>query len=362
MTATVVVGALMGREWFEPFDESLSRLGATSIWLGKSLQDLSHREWQELAGIVVELAPDIVSTLKRADVFSLLPVAGLPVCTQSEKLAADVGIPAVLWGETEARTWLATLTSPRIPEPPPVIAVWGSAGAPGATTFALNLAYRLARDRPTLLIDGDFLAPSMIELEGISPYTGGLLGALRVARNPLPLWDTVSACASRATSESGPSLLGGIRPGNLARLEAGAFSNLLDCASSEGIVSVVEVKCSLGLGEISPEVLALEAVLEKAQALVLVGWGTDLGVTRLVRDWELLPLDTDSVARSIVVTTCPGSSGHPFPELREALWRFTGCDTILRGVRDESGAETPLVEEWLRVTGSLSPRLSKPLA
>jgi hypothetical protein len=328
MNAPVTVGAVMRPEWFEPFGRSMAELGAGAVWLGRDITLVSEESLSELNGLVLELSHEVIGTVTIDDVRSWESLAGVPVEDGSAALAEQLGIYEVLWGEDQARAWLESLQAPLEHAPAPLLSVWGTAGAPGATTLAIGLSLELAKSRPTLLIDADFLAPSVGELLGVSHDSPGLLGAMRVARNDNPPWDSIRACAAPARHNASLHVMSGIRPGSLGRLEAAGVSTLIDSALSSGVTVVVDLKCALGDSEPTPERTATEAILRKAQHLLWVGTGTDLGVSRLVREWTLLNELTEDVDQRVLIRMSVGSSESSFVESSTAVWGFTGCSDI----------------------------------
>lgn len=349
----VSVGAIMRREWCDPFETSMANLGVTSVWLGERLDTVPRDSLGDLQGLVLELSHEVTGSAG-GDLHYELPLAGVPVEPESESIARSLGIPTILWGEEEARAWLSEIESGRNSAPAPLIAVWGSAGAPGATTLAMGVARELAKSRPTVFIDADFLAPSVAELIGLPGDQSGLLGALRVARNDSPPWESVLACAEPALNSSSLQVVSGIRAGGLSRLEASAMAALLETILAHGVAVVADVRCSLGAAEQTPEKTAGDAILGRARQVFWVSRATDLGVSRLVRDWNLLSELTDDAENSILLRASERSDGDRFSEAAEALWGFTGCSDI----RSLPDSKSPVDGTWLtellrglRVTG-----------
>ena len=337
----------------------MAELGVTTVWLGDRLDTVPHDSLGDLQGLVLELSQEVTDSAG-GDLHYELPLAGVPVEPESESIARSLGISTILWGEKEARAWLAKIENGRRSAPAPLIAVWGSAGAPGATTLAMGVARELAKSRLTLLVDADFLAPSVAELIGLPGDQSGLLGALRVARNDSPPWESVLACAEPAPNSSSLHVLSGIRPGGLSRLEASAMAALLETILANGVAVVADVRCSLGAAEQTPEKTAVDAILGRARQVFWVSRATDLGVSRLVRDWNLLSELTDDAENSILLRASERSEGDRFSEAAEALWGFTGCSDI----RSLPDSKSPVDGTWLtellrglRVTGqsSISP-------
>lgn len=338
----VSVGAIMRREWYEPFEKSMADLGVTTVWLGDRLDTVPRDSLGDLQGLVLELSQEVTGSAG-GDLHYELPLAGVPVAPESESIAQSLGIPTILWGEEEARAWLAESESGRNSAPSPLIAVWGSPGAPGATTLAMGLARELAKSRPIVLVDADFLAPSVSELLGLPGTHSGLLGALRVARNDSPPWESVLACAEPAPNSASLWVLSGIRAGGLGRLEASAVVALLETILANGVTVVADVRCSLGAAEQTPEKSAVDAILGRARQVFWVSRATDLGVSRLVRDWNLLSDLTDDAKNSILLRPPERSDGVGFREAAEALWGFTGCSEI----RSLSDSQSPVHGRWL---------------
>jgi hypothetical protein len=332
----------MRREWFEPLETSMSALGVATVWLGEHLDTLPSGSLRDLVGLVVELSSEVAGTAGE-DMAWGLPVAGVPVAPESESIAQSLGISTILWGEEEAREWLTGLGSRHTSVPAPLIAVWGSAGAPGATTLAVGLARELANYGPVVLVDADFVAPSVAELMGLTGDSSGLLGALRVARNDTPPWEALLACAETAGNSLPLHVFSGIRPGGLGRLEAGAISILLDTIRGLGVAVVAEGKCSLGAPELTPERTAVEAIVSAASRVFWVSTSTDLGVSRLVRDWKLLSEMTDDADNSILLRTPERSGGGGFTQAAEAAWGFTGCSDI----RSLPDSKSQIHSAWL---------------
>ena len=342
----------MRREWCDPFEKSMADLGVTTVWLGERLDAVPRDSLGDLQGLVLELSQEVTGSAG-GDMHYELPLAGVPVAPESESIVRSLGIPTILWGEEEARAWLAEIENSRHSAPAPLIAVWGSAGAPGATTLAMRLADELAKSRPVVLLDADFQAPSVSELMGLPVDHSGLLGALRVARNDSPPWESVLACAEPAPNSSSLHVLCGIRPGGLGRLEAAAMEALVETILANGVAVVADVRCSLGAEDQTPEKTAVEAILGRARRVFWVSRATDLGVSRLVRDWNLLSELTDDAENSILLRVPERPDGVGFREAAEALWGFTGFSDI----RSLSDSQSPVYGTWLTelVRGFLGP-------
>ena len=325
----MTVGAIMRPEWREPFEKSMSDLGVTTVWLGDRLGSAITESPGGIDGLVIELSAEVMGVVTKSDFRPVLPCAGVPVASDSESRAWSLGISTILWGEEEARGWLAGLRSPHHSTSAPVIAVWGSAGAPGATSMAVGLAGAIAGSRRAVLMDADCLAPSVSELLSVPSDGSGLLGALRVARNEDPPVESVLACGGSArVGKSTFQVLTGMRPGSLGRLEAGAMSTLVDVLLESDIAIVADLKCGVGGSEPSIEKQAIDGVLNRADRVTLVTWASDVGVARGVRDWNLPHDAVKSGSVSIALRSADRSPGRAFREAARAMWELTGCTDI----------------------------------
>ena len=210
-----------------------------------------------------------------------------------------------------------------------------------------------ANDGHILRGEVPFLAPSVGELLGVSHDSPGLLGALRVARNDNPPWESMRACAAPAAHNASIQVLSGIRPGSLGRLEAAGVSTLIESALSSGVAVVVDLKCALGDSEPTPEMGATESTLRKAQQLLWVGMGSDLGVSRLVRDWTLLKEITEDVDQRVLIRMSEGSSELSFMESSTAVLGLTGCSDISALPMRKDLADTSELIDLLDVAGGI---------
>ena len=340
----------MRAEWFEPIQTSMAELGVVAVWLEQNLSQVSPQLISDVDGIVLELSNEVVGSAGLHQVGSWGPLAGLPVEDESAALAESLGIADVMWGENQARAWLSSLEKAQVTSTAPLLAVWGTAGAPGATTLAVGLARELARSRPVLLIDADFLAPSVGEILGISRDSSGLLAALRIARNENVPWELLRACAASEGTNISLHVLTGIRQGSLGRLEAAGMAGLIDASLAAGVAVIVDLKCPLRDSEPIPERVATEAILRRADHLFSVGVASELGVTRLVRDRALLMDMKQDVNQSILLREPSSSFGSSFAETSSALWGFTGCSDIRALPPQTDTADTSQLIDLLQTT------------
>lgn len=313
-----------------------------------------------MQGLVIELSHEVLGSGGLPMNLQGLPLAGVPVGPDSDGLGETLGVSTILWGEEQAREWLSTLQALEQTVTPPILVVWGTPGSPGASQLAIGLAHCIAQSRPTVLVNADFVAPSIAEILSVSGDYSGLLGALRVCRNDSPSWDSVMACAAPVAHSISLRVLAGVRPGSLGRVEAGAMSTLLDSARSAGVAVVVEAKCVLGSPEASPEKSAIEAIIRAPNHDYLMGRGTDLGMSRLVRDWNLLPFGDGDPGLTCVVRVPAGSRDSDFAEASAALWSLTGCSDIRELPHSPDITETSRVAELLDGVEGVVPHRSSP--
>ena len=353
MDPSLRIGAIMSPKWFEPFEASLKLLGFRPVWLAETVSQVPENYLEQWDGLVIELSTAVVDVSERPGSWGSISIAGLPVERDSETIAELFGVRRVLREEEDAQAWLETSTSRISVSPPPLIAVWGTAGSPGATTLAVGLARGLARHQRTLLVDADFVAPSCAEIVGVSRDNSGLLGALRVARNPNPPWEALAACASPAKGRQPFEVLAGVRPGSLERLEAGAMSHLVDSYRAQGVALVVEAKFWSGSSKSSPELVGVESILGAADHVFVVGQLSDLGISRVVRDWNLLVSVIKEKACTFMLRAEETSDRFLFSEASETLGALTGCFDVRPLPHEEGDQESSSFVELLQSVGAL---------
>lgn len=353
MDPTLRISAIMSPKWFEPFEASLKLLGFRPVWLAETVSQVPENSLEQWDGLVIELSTAVVDVAERPGSWGSISIAGLPVERDSETIAEVFGVRRVLREEEYAQAWLETLTSRISVSPPPLIAVWGTPGSPGATTLAVGLARGLARHQRTLLVDADFVAPSCAEIVGVSRDNSGLLGALRVARNPNPPWEALMACARPVDDHQPFEILAGVRPGSLERLEARAMSHLVDSFREQGVALVVEAKFWYGSSESSPELVGVESILVAADHVFVVGQLSDLGISRVVKDWNLLVSVIKEKACTFMLRAEKTSDSFLFSEASETLGALTGCFDVRRLPHEAGDQDSSGYVELLQSVGAL---------
>lgn len=273
---------------------------------------------------------------------------------------------------------------PRTPPPPPpaertgtsrgrVVAVWGTPGAPGRSTTAVEIACHASRTGETLLVDADTVSPSTAHLLGL-PTDASVLAALcRLAsRGGL---DALELAAAAQPTPHGVGVLTGITaPQRWREITPGGVADVLGACREVAATTVVDVHA----GMLDPlparptragrdEVLA--AVLRASDVVVLVVRGDAVGLARCARSlqwWTDLGLDTPlvpavnrvssaatgprpatAVAQAMGVLL-PGETLHVLPE--EAALQEAQLRGIPLGVhRPRSGA----ARSWSHLTAQV---------
>ena len=141
--------------------------------------------------------------------------------------------------------------------------------------------------------------------------------------------------------------------GFLGRLEAAGMSALIDACLSSGVTVVADLKCALGNPEPTPEKAATEAILRRVHHLFWVGVGSNLGVSRLVREWTLLEEITEDVDQRILLRMSEGSSESSFRESSTTVWGFTGCSNISALPMEKDLSGTSELSDLLHAVGGL---------
>jgi Flp pilus assembly CpaE family ATPase len=212
-----------------------------------------------------------------------------------------------------------------------VIAVWGSAGAPGRSVLALGLSSELAGLRiPTMLIDADVYGGASAALLGLLDESSGLLAAARAA-NTGTLDVSTLARQARTVSPQLRVLTGLPRADRWTELRPALLHDVLDVARALCAYTVVDCGFALEMDEeISYDLAAprrngatLEA-LESADRVVVVGAADPLSLGRLIRAVHELSNVAPDVTPYLVVNQVRDSLGWSEAEIAETVSRATG--------------------------------------
>ncbi|MDO5060400.1 MAG: cellulose synthase operon protein YhjQ/BcsQ [Actinomycetaceae bacterium] len=166
------------------------------------------------------------------------------------------------------------------------IAFWGTHGAPGRSTLALNFAYQLSQTaQPVTLLDLDLQAPSLLQMTGEEPGGPGLSAALGLRNRG----ELDRQTLQEITYELDPNLhlLAGLtRADKWRQVSAEGLGDLLElCARQSHLV----LDLGAGLGEADPSQLTFvpsredinQMLLSTADIVIVVAKADAIGLTRL---------------------------------------------------------------------------------
>ncbi|MGV9195153.1 AAA family ATPase [Microbacterium sp. MC2] len=263
-----------------------------------------------------------------------------PLCTRDDdrRLAGMFGLAAfdVDVSAGELRAPPASVPDPEPAQRGRVIAVWGTEGAPGRTTVAVELACELARDgRRVALVDADSHAPSLALATGLADEGPGFAAACRQAeRGAL----TLAELARISTRLGEVEVLTGLnRPGRWPELSDGRVRAALDTCRDWADDIVVDVAAPLERDEEIVSDLdgprrnaATLAALGTADVIVAVVAADPVSVARFVRAHaELRAAVGATPVRVLVNKTRPGALGiDARGQVRRALERFAGVGEV----------------------------------
>lgn len=215
-----------------------------------------------------------------------------------------------------------------------IAAVWGPAGAPGRTTFAVNYAAEAAADGKTvLLIDADTYGSSVAASLGLLDESAGVAQACRLADQGL--LDRQSLLRSTlSVALKGQRLLvltGVTRSDRWIELRPTALGVVLEQART--VADLIVVDCGFSLEadeELSFDTMAPRRngatlrALELADTVYAVGAADSVGVPRLVRALAELEAAVPGAAPKVVLNKVRAAAVGRAPErqLRDAWERF----------------------------------------
>ena len=171
---------------------------------------------------------------------------------------------------------------------PGLIAVWGSEGAPGRTSLAIDLATYLNRkSQNCLLIDADASAPAIGASLGISEEISGLSAAIHLAQKGKLAKDSLTDCLEFSRDNT-PVLTGILRANRWMELRGSGFEKLLRIAARRFPFQVVDTNATLPDEKDSnyPEFDAthrfghLLPLFSLAEEIIFVVKATPLGIIR----------------------------------------------------------------------------------
>jgi MinD-like ATPase involved in chromosome partitioning or flagellar assembly len=225
-----------------------------------------------------------------------------------------------------------------------IITVWGTSGAPGRTTIAVELAFHLANIRKhaggkgVLLVDADTHSASVAARLGLLDDTPGLAAACREASKG-PLTPEGLMAHAQALGGGLSALTGIARPSRWPEISAPPLTAVLQAARAAADMVVIDCAHSIEHDELltydtrAPQRNAATITARQAaDVLLVVGQAGPDGIARLVRTLEEQKtsdeLQTQEI-RVVVKRGLPGVCGpRPDRAIRHALLRYAGLGQV----------------------------------
>lgn len=234
-----------------------------------------------------------------------------------------------------------------------IAAIWGPAGAPGRTTFAIEIASHLAASGArTLLIDADPYGGMIAPALGLLDEASGLIAATREAGRGTLTPDGLLEHAA-GISKNLRALVGIPRADRWPELMPTALDNLWEIARSSAHWTIIDCGFSLE----SDEELTFDthapqrngatlSALGAADAVVAVGQGDPVSIPRLVRGLAELRQVVQPEHLLTVVTRVRRSvaGGGASESIREILARYAAVPNVYTILEDSEAFDTALLE------------------
>jgi MinD-like ATPase involved in chromosome partitioning or flagellar assembly len=346
------IGAVMSEALFASLRDSLEGDDVGVVRLGRSFRRADLEYAGKLDGLICELSEAALEGYaERAPGLRSIPCAGLPVVLNSQELASEAGIMAVIRRPDDLSQWMASLAVSSQASSPgsagKIIAIWGPAGSPGRSTVALCLAATLARrGERVMLVDGDSYAPSLAPLLGLSQTHSGVVAMSRHARLPNLEASTLEACAVQyeLDNQSLGIITGLSKPAQYVDCGSLAWAAALRTLRAAGHTLVVDVAEPLlqlpgeTIGGPLRNALTI-ATLEAADKVVVVVNPIPLSILRLSRDWPRLTELAQARSLDVCLNNAPSNSQNAIDDSVHALWQFTGQDEATVFPRDRLWSE-----------------------
>ena len=297
----------------------------------------------------------------------------VPLGDGDSRLLGRYGLGAALPADASAAVIAAAVTgeslpvaAPSVVDAPRVIAVWGSHGAPGRSTVAIQLAVELTRlGRRTALVDADTVAPALSLLLGLSDEAPGIAAACRRAElGGLDAAELARLASTIETAGGALEVLGGLnRPSRWPELSAPRLRAALTASREWVDRVVVDVAASFDADdEVTWDLegprrfAATTTVLREADEIVAVASADPLGMARFLRDHaELRSIAEDTPVRVIVNRVRPGPLGiDARGQVRRTLERFAGITDVTFLPEDQRAADAALLHA--RPMADVTPR------
>ncbi|KNY07409.1 AAA family ATPase [Microbacterium sp. GCS4] len=312
------------------------------------------------------LTPAFIAACDRA------AVRVVPVGDHDSRALARHGLPATLAADAPGWEVLAALgdTDPLPPSEHDgdhrIIVVWGSHGAPGRSTVAVQLAVELSRHgRRTALVDADTVAPSLALILGLSDDAPGIAAACRRAElGSLDDAELTRLSVALPTSAGEIAVLSGInRPSRWPELSAERLRAALGACRAWAEDCVVDVSGAFDADdEVTFDIAgprrhaATTSALAEADAVVAVVAADPLSISRFLRDHaELRRLIGNAPLRILVNKVRPGPLGlDARGQIRRTLERFAGVTDIVFLPVDQRATDSALLQA--RPPSDVAPR------
>jgi MinD-like ATPase involved in chromosome partitioning or flagellar assembly len=171
---------------------------------------------------------------------------------------------------------------------PGLIAVWGTAGSPGRTSIAIDIASTLDMpERPCLLIDGDVQAPAIAASLGIAEEISGISAAIHQAQIGKLNHETLFDCLRRDKNNLAV-LTGILNPDRWIEVRINGLTRVLNFSAQYFANQVIDLSASLpdtkdaNYREFESNLKFghTASVLQMAEKVIFVINGNPLGVIR----------------------------------------------------------------------------------
>lgn len=302
-------------------------------------------------------------------------VLGVASPEDMDRVAA-LGVDATVDGAAGTAAVIAALGRLRRVGPPPpppaapggasggsVVTVWGTTGAPGRTTVAVNLAHALAGFGSVGLIDADTRAPSVAQTLGMLEESSAIAIATRAASQGRLDAATLDTCFPLVGGI--PVMSGLTRPDRWREVPGAGLEVVVSQARLRYDWTVLDVAGGWESEDTGFETAfaparngAQATALRHSDVVVVVGAADPVGMHRLV---TLMADKPRLQAREVVVVTKLRSAvagPSPAHAVREALARFAGVGEAILVTDDRSGLDAALMAgEYLAVASPRSPAL-----
>lgn len=227
-----------------------------------------------------------------------------------------------------------------------IIAVWGSTGAPGRTTVAINLAAELAEQgQSVLLIDADSYGGAVANVLGLVDEAAGFAAACRLAESSALSPEELTRLSRVVETGAGELkvLSGIVRSDRWPELSSERVKKVLSFALNFFDAVIVDVGFNLETDEeITSDLFAPRrnaatlTVLKQADVIVEVAGADALGVARFIRAHDVLVEEFPESLRVIVLNKVrSGLDARDSSQAAATLSRFAGLHEVYELTTDD---------------------------